>query len=133
MSKPTPTLPAPLAQAVRRFEKWRKARTKREIPGTLWELATKLGAKYGVNRTATTLRLDYYDLKRRVKAADKEVSARDAQQTFVEVMPAAASGRTNACLIELEDTRGAKMRIHLESAGAAELATVGQLFWRQEG
>jgi len=127
----TPTLPAPLARAVRRFQKWRKTRTKPRIPAPLWKLASGLGKKYGVNQTAKTLHLDYYDLKRRVEAADSEVCQGETPGTFVEVLPAASSP-ASACVVELEDARGVKMRIQLKSAGAAELTALGQLFWRQE-
>lgn len=130
MPRSTRTLPAPLARAVQRFEKWRKTRTKPEIPAPLWLLATKLGVKYGVNRTAAPLRLDYYDLKRRVEAASCEARAPAKKPTFVEVVPPTAPA--SECLVELEDPRGMKMRIHLKVAGAAELAALGKL-WRQEG
>lgn len=128
----TPTLPAPLACAVRRFQKWRKTRTKPRIPEPLWKLAAGLGKKYGVSQTAKTLHLDYYDLKRRVEAADSEVGQGETPGTFVEVLPAASSP-ASACVVELDDGRGVKMRIQLKSAGAAELTALGQLFWRQEG
>ena len=70
MPKSTRTVPRPLARATERFETWRKrGPARRKIPDRLWELAAKLGGKYGVNRTAQALRLDYYDLKGRVEAA----------------------------------------------------------------
>jgi hypothetical protein len=129
MSKSTSTLPAPLAQAVKRFERWRKTRTKPKIPDQLWDLAAKLARKYGVNRTATPLHLDYYDLKRRAEALPPGAKESKTAASFVEVIPSPAS-RESACLVEIEDPRGAKMRIHLKAAGAQELEALGQLFWR---
>ncbi len=52
MAKSTTGLPGPLADGVRRFEKWRSMRTTRRIPAELWSLAAKLGGEYGLSRTA---------------------------------------------------------------------------------
>ena len=133
MPSETPSLPAPLERATVRFEKWRRTRRKGErIPDDLWKLAAKLGGKYGVNKTAAPLRLDYYDLKRRIEvAASSAECGSDVAPAFVELVPSkpAAGGE---CLVELEHPDGSKMRIHLASAGAPELAALGEVFWRQE-
>lgn len=131
MSKSTQSLPAPLARAAGRFEKWRKTRTRRAIPDSLWDLAARVAAKYGVNKTAKTLRLDYYDLKRRAEAAPSGASKDETPPRFVEVNPAEVFP-PSACLVELEDPRGVKMRIHLQAAGAPELAALRHLFYRDE-
>jgi hypothetical protein len=131
MPKSTHTLPTPLARAVKRFEKWRKTRTKPKIPDQLWDLAAKLARKYGVNRTATPLHLDYYDLKRRAEAEPSGATKSDTPPRFVEVVPSPAP-RESACLVELEDPRGVKMRIHLKAAGVPELQALSHLFWRNE-
>ena len=132
MPKPTRTLPAPLARAAQRFEKWRRTRTKRGIPDSLWDLATKLGGKYGVNQTAKTLRLDYYDLKRRVAAAaGADVSGAVTAPTFLEVVPTPSSAASE-CVVELEEPRGAKMRLHFKRVGASEISALSRLFWGRE-
>lgn len=131
MPRPTPSLPATLARAAQRFEKWRRTREKKgRIPDPLWRLATKVGKKYGVNVTARALRLDYYDLKRRVEeATQSDASGSENTTAFVEVVspPCPSAGE---CLVELEDPQGVKMRIHLKTAGPSELAALGHLFWR---
>jgi hypothetical protein len=111
MPKSTRTVPTPLARAAQRFEKWRRSRTKREIPERLWNLATKLGGKYGVNRTAQALRLGYHDLKRRVEVADLAGAGPGPKTaaTFVEVLPS----RGGECVVEIEDRQGTKMTIRL--------------------
>ena len=131
MSKSTSTLPAPLARAEKRFEKWRKNRTKPRIPDQLWDLAAKLARKYGVNRTATPLHLDYYDLKRRAEALPAGGKQSKTAASFIEVIPSPGNP-SSACLVEIEDPRGPKMRIHLKAAGARELEAIGHLFWRKE-
>ena len=113
MPKSTRTVPRPLARATERFETLRKrGRARRKIPDRLWDLAATLGEKYGVNRTAQVLRLDYYDLKRRVEAAGlKAAPGSETATTFVEVLPRPAG----ECIVEIEDRRGAKMTIRLPS------------------
>jgi hypothetical protein len=62
--------PVRLGAVRRRFERWRHTRKRRlPIPGPLWAAAVKLVDRYGLCRTARTLRLDYYSLKKRVAAA----------------------------------------------------------------
>jgi hypothetical protein len=133
MPRPAPSLPATLARAARRFEKWRRTRKKkRRIPDPLWHLATKLGGKYGVNATARALRLDYYDLKRRVEeATQSDGSGSETAPAFVELVSTPCLSAAE-CFVELEDPQGVKMRIHLKAAGPSELAALGHLFWRND-
>ncbi len=63
-------LPADLARGRDRLAAWRATKKPRSrIPEALWEMAVKLAAKHGVHRTARTLKLDYYSLKKRTLAA----------------------------------------------------------------
>ena len=66
--KKTGGLPARLEGLRRRFERWRgthKARSR--IPEAFWGSAARMAGRYGLHRTAKTLRLDYYALKKRVE------------------------------------------------------------------
>ena len=59
-------LPADLAKARDRLTAWRQTKEpSSRIPEALWKRAVELAAKYGVHRTARTLRIDYYSLKKR--------------------------------------------------------------------
>ncbi len=124
MPKSTRTVPTPLTRATERFEKWRKrGPARRKIPDRLWELAAKLGGKYGVNRTAQALRLDYYDLKGRVEAAGpSRAPTPETAATFVEVLPQPRG----ACVVEIEDRRGAKMTIRL--SGPVDVVALAKSF-----
>ena len=98
------------------------------MPDPLWNLAVKLARKYGVHQTSKALRVNYDHLKKRVNAAGIGDSVDSSSSpTFVEVVPPRCASE---CVVELEDPRGVKMRIHLKAAGAAELAALGQLFWK---
>jgi hypothetical protein len=66
-SKDTNQLPVPLRRAEEQFQRWRKTRQRgTPIPERLWSLAMELAATYGVCKTASTLKLDYYGLKKRL-------------------------------------------------------------------
>jgi hypothetical protein len=58
-----------LEEAKARFEEWRLTRKGRAaIPDELWSTAAELAQKEGVSRTATELRLEWSELRRRVTA-----------------------------------------------------------------
>ena len=124
--------PAEMEAVRRRFERWRGThRTRSRIPDLLWAAAVKLVGRYGLHRTSRTLRLDYYSLKERAEqrsavAADSEKSF--AASAFVELSPAATVGPCE-CTLELEDTGGAKMRVHLKGVTMPDLAALSRSFW----
>ena len=65
----SPTLNGQLERLQRRLEVWRKSHKPRsQLPRRLWKEAGRLAGHYGLNKTAKVLRLDYYDLKKRVDA-----------------------------------------------------------------
>jgi hypothetical protein len=58
-----------LEEAKARFEEWRQTRKGRAaISDELWSTAAELAQKEGLSRTATELRLELSELKRRVTA-----------------------------------------------------------------
>ncbi len=148
-TRETHDLPARLEALRRRFERWRGIRKARSpIPDPLWAGAVKLVGTYGLCRTARTLRLDYYSLKKRVEAASivghgrptstgarrrcpvdaRAVAAAGSDgATFVELpSPAYPSGE---CLVELENPAGGKMRVHLKGVALPDLTVLTRSFW----
>lgn len=140
-------IPTPLEKTRQRFERWRQTSpAKSRIPETLWNAAAKMAERYGVARTASVLRLDYYRLKKRLdqKAAQgAEAAPAAAKTTFLQlpasgpVLPAADRPAsiplvTAECVVELEDGAGAKMRIHLKGAETFDLAALSRSFWSAE-
>ena len=130
MPRTRAALPGPLAQATRRFERWRAERTTQRIPEELWVLATELGARHGVSPTARARRLHAHTLKKRVVATslpEAESPARPA--AFVEIhSPPTAEAVPGECRVEFEKASGEKMRVHLRGACGADLARLAQLF-----
>ena len=119
-------MPAALARLERRFAAWRKSRSVGErIPEPLWRAASQVAAEHGLNRTASVLRLDYYSLKKRVDRS------RPSRASFVE-LPPPTFPVTNECVIEMEDSRGARMRVHLKGQNVPDLLPLSRLFWDGE-
>ncbi len=123
-------LPADLARGRDRLAAWRATKKPRSrIPEALWEMAVKLAAKHGVHRTARTLRLDYYSLKKRTLAAaarretQDEIRAEMNEASFVEL--SAAFAPVAECVIELEDNAGS-WRVHLKGYRAVDIAAIGR-------
>ena len=113
-----------LDEAKARFEQWRQNRKgKAAIPDELWSIAGELAQKEGVSRTATELRLEWSELKRRVTAT-AEVSQPKAPPAFVELVAPQAESVLE-CTIELEGRR-CKLRIHLKGASASYLAALSR-------
>ena len=119
-----------------RLQDWRSQRKLGEhIPAPLWAAAVDAAREHGVYRVAIDLRLDYAGLKRRVEGAGATAPRGQVAPRFVELLataappaPAAAAGR-HECVVELENARGAKMRVELNGPGVAALAGLCSSFW----
>jgi len=54
-------IPARLRRLEQLFAAWRKTRVRGDrIPQSLWKSAAKLATDFGLSRTSTVLKLDYY-------------------------------------------------------------------------
>ncbi len=128
-STTTKALPASLEALRRRFERWRRSRTGRSrIPDALWTAAVRAAGRYGLHRTIRALRLDYYALKKRVEnAASDSEPGREAAATFLE-LPVPVSGGVSECVVELEDSGGAKMRVHLKGGAVPDVTALVRSF-----
>lgn len=124
---------APLEAVGRRLARWRGTHKHRSpLPEALWGAAVTAARECGLHRTARTLRLDYYSLKKRVETANHDGSLRqEINPQFVEFVPPAPNFFPE-CTVELEHPRGTKMRIHLKGAGAPDLVSLTRAFWSAE-
>ena len=76
------TIPAELSRAAARLDEWRRQRVKGErIPAPLWNMVLDLARRYGVSRTATTVRIGYYGLKKRLAATVSLVDPQHSTST----------------------------------------------------
>jgi hypothetical protein len=144
-----------LGDQLREFREGHAPRTR--LPEELWAVATSVARDEGVYRTARTLHLDYANLRRRVESWSgrrarssksrglfKRTSSgagradaakkRDASAAFVELLgeSIASRGATAAdCLIEVESTGGARMRIRMMMSTPEVVSLVRE--WRDRG
>ena len=121
-----------LEQRGERFKRWRETRARGEhIPQVLWAAAVSMAREHGLHRVVCELRVDRDRLKQRL---EHELSAADAGKDgprFVELMVSPAPGAQSLCecAVELENGRGAKMRVELNGNGLASLAGLCSAFW----
>ena len=121
-------IPAEIEATRMKFEKWRRRRTGRErIPESLWSEAVELARRYGTWPAARALRLDYNKLKQLAVAGNERRALNSSPRTtFVEVIP--PGPEVSSCVVEMENGRGARMRIEWKGA-AADLTALSRTFW----
>jgi hypothetical protein len=126
--------PARLEGLRRRFERWRQThRVRSRIADPLWTAAVKMAGVYGIHRTARVLRVNYYALKKRVEGESvvPSVPRKDGTATtFIEFPPPVSvdfgkgvSGPCE-CTLEMADTGGANLRVHLKGIMSPDLAAL---------
>lgn len=126
----TPTVSADIEQVRRRLQEWRRSRKHgARIPEALWISAVKLAKKYRPARVAHELGLDYDGLKQRLKTAKQHgTSEQETKPGFIELLPIVPSCHCE-CTMEIEDRRGAKMKLELKGASAGDVAAVSRALW----
>jgi len=129
----TPTLSADIEQVRSHLQEWRRSRKHgARIPEALWSAAVKLVKKYRPARIAHELGLDYDGLKRRLKIAQQHSpSEPQTHPGFIELFPFAPTSHCQ-CTMEIEDRRGAKMKLELKGASAEDIAAVSRALWSAE-
>ena len=104
--------PEPILKLQRQLEEFRSSQPVRtKLPESLWQAAVELAQQYGIYAVAHPLRLDYMGLKKRLGEVSPPDRQKAAAPAFVELV-AAQPATPEACVIEFESARGAKMRIH---------------------
>ena len=127
-------LPAKLADGRQQFERWRSQhKPYTHIPEPLWALATELAREFGLNRTASMMRLDYYGLKKRLErpGLDDTSPATDGP-SFLELLPVQATPAVE-CTIECQNAAGTQIRIQLKGRDLPDLTGLcGELWSRHQ-
>jgi hypothetical protein len=125
----TPVIASDIERVRRRLQEWRRRRKHgARIPEALWISAVKLAKKHRPARVAHELGLDYDGLKQRLNTASSEVAAKP---TFIELAPCRPASHCE-CSIEIEDRRGAKMKLEIKSVSAVDLAALSCALWSAE-
>ncbi len=119
-----------LLRLKRQFDQWRAERRVGErIPSELWSGAVAATGEHGAYRVAAELRLDYAVLKRRAALAGGKTPAAELAPRFVELVAPAARAAPPACVIEMGNARGARMRVELNGDALAGLPAMCSAFW----
>ena len=123
---------AELQAGAQRLKIWRATRRAgQRIPEDLWQAAMDLARIHGLSRTATALKLSYYDLRRRLQAGAARDNRRRRPPMFVEVppMPLPPGGGERGT-VELVTASGARLILRVPDVDSAELLPVVELFLR---
>ena len=113
------------------LEAWRRTRKHRDpIPSPIWQAMARLSRVHGISPVSQALRINYYDLKRRMNPSGKvNVSPGKESPAFVELNVSPSTGV--GCLVEVED-RGARMTLRLPAGSGTDPIGLLQAFWRRE-
>ena len=127
-STPRPSL----SEVKEQFKIWRRTRkSPRPIPEQLWQAAVSLTATHSISQISKELVLDYNALKRRVTTRKKNMAAKMSPADFIELNlepPATVS----ECMVEMQNTLGAKMRMHFRGKPDFDLLELAKTFWSQQ-
>jgi hypothetical protein len=125
--RPTGSISTEIEEARQQFENWRRERKRgARIPADLWATAVAAAREHGVWPTAKALHLDHSRLKRHVRNGEEDQKS----GAFVELIPQGAM--LYSCSVEMEDGRGARMRVELKGA-AVDVTALSRTFWSERG
>ena len=101
------------------------------IPEELWKAAAQLARVHGLSRTATALKLAYYDLQRRVTGAGPQRRRALWSTPFVQLAPPSwPVGSAESGTLELIQACGARLTLRLPNASPKDLVPLVQLVLR---
>jgi hypothetical protein len=114
------------------FMHWRETRIRgQHLPQHLWAAAVELARKHGVEAVAGVLRIDLERLKARLEPAGERAQGSKGDAQFVEMRVATTTQSAHRCdcTVELNNARGARMRVELNGDGLASLTELCSAFW----
>ncbi len=115
-----------------RFRTGRATRQRGErIPEELWRAAMELARIHGLNPTVAALKLNYYDLQRRLQTGRAPRRGRARAPVFVEVptLPLPSGGGERGT-VELVQASGSRLILRFPDADPSDLLPLVQLFLR---
>jgi hypothetical protein len=115
------------------FESWRRIRKSRRepIPEQLWGAAVALTKQYPINRVSKALRLNYTELKNHSQPQNSIQQVENKTSTFVE-LDGSDVLTPSECIVEMEDSAGAKMRLCFRGKTDFDLLELGKTFWNHK-
>jgi hypothetical protein len=130
-----PTVKPTLEEIREQFIAWRSSRrsSREPIPDALWDAAVSLSGEYSIGRISKVLSLGHSDLKRRVQEQGDNgyKGEKDGSYRFVE-FAIDRPGSASECVMEMEDNKGGKLKVHLKGGIGFNLVEVAEAFWKRE-
>jgi hypothetical protein len=131
-----------LEGVAREFQQWRSNRRKIErVPEALWQAAASLYPRYAVNRIARALRLNFVELRDRVRPKDKQKSTLNGSRAvgrssttdglhFMELPATPVGGLNTECSVKVkDDLRRTRITIRLKGTGVGQMLAMLQGLW----
>ena len=138
MSSAPPTKSASALEEVKQqFKIWRKTKTagRERIPASLWQAAAevfKIG-DHSLHRISKTLHLNQTALKKYVQQQfPRAIKVKPEETPSFIALELDSPPTVSECIIEMEDTTGAKMRMCLRGKTDPNIFEICKSFWRQQ-
>ncbi len=139
MSTVPPTTSASTLEEVKQqFQIWRKTKTasRERIPASLWQAAAEVfkTGDHSLHRVAKTLHLNQTSLKQYVQQQFPraiKVKPEEEPPSFI-ALELESPLFVSECVIEMEGTTGAKMRMCLRGKTDPNIFDICKSFWRQQ-
>ena len=129
-----PTVRPTVESVHNQLETWRKRRRCRaRIPEALWQAAADLCREHSICEVSQVLRLNYNDLKDRIKRSrDRGLAIGQGPDLNFVKLDLGAPIMPSECLVEMEAPNGAKMRMSFRGVlRDVDPVGLGRAFWRQ--
>ena len=101
------------------------------MPEKLWQAAVSLTATHSISKISKELVLDYSALKKRVLIQKNSTADKTNPPGFIELNlepPTAGS----ECMVEMQNTLGAKMRMHFRGKPDFDILELAKFFWSKQ-
>jgi len=137
---PSPAAVSTLEEVQQQFQLWRKTKTGRErIPASLWQVAVEVFyiGGHSLHKISKILHLNYTALKQHVEQhlpslIEVEPDATPEDPPDFIVFELAPPISVSECVIEMEDSTGAKMRMCLRGKTDPSILGICKSFWRHQ-
>ncbi|WP_041279549.1 hypothetical protein [Desulfobacula toluolica] len=137
---PSPEAVSALEEVRQQFQLWRKTKTGRErIPDSLWQAAAEVFyiGGHSLHKISKTLHLNYTAFKQHVEShlpslIDVEPDATPEDSPAFIAFELDPPSPVSECIIEMEDSTGAKMRMCLRGKTDPSILGICKSFWRHQ-
>ncbi len=136
-STPTVTSASALEEVKQQFKIWRKTKTtsRERIPASLWQAAAEVFeiGDHSLHRISKTLHLNQTALKKYMQQQlPRAIKVKPEETPSFIAFELDSPLSVSECVIEMEDTTGAKMRMCLRGNTDPNILEICKSFWRQQ-